>query len=162
MRTKNLDLRHYGVNPAKGRAYENIVYTLALIYNAFQSRVEAYFAPFGLTTVQFNVLMLAAYQNDGKGLKQVELSKRLIASVSNITKVVDKSVRAGLLSRKANPYSRRENIICITPQGRQLIDAVWPGYDDLVRGMTEKIPSKARRQTEQILQQWLQDLQETR
>ncbi len=162
MEKNKLDLRPYGINPAKGRAYENIVYTLALIYNVFQARVEAYFAPFGLTAVQFNVLMLAAYQNGGKGLKQVDLSKRLIASASNITKLVEKSVRAGLLSRRTNPQSRRENIICITPRGQELIDRVWAGYDALVRRMTEKIPSGARRQTGQILQQWLKDLQEAK
>lgn len=160
MKFTKLDLRSYGVNPEKGRAYENIVYTMALIYNLFQNRIESYLSPFGLTAVQFNVLMLAAYQNEGKGLKQVEISKRLITSVSNITKLVDKSARMGLLVRRINPNSRRENIICITPKGQALIDRVWTGYDALVRSMTEKIPLKARRQTEKLLQQWLKELYE--
>lgn len=160
MSNTKIDLRPYGVNPAKGRAYENIVYAFALIYNILQNRVEAYFAPFGLTAVQFNVLMLVAYQNEGKGLKQVEISQRLIASVSNVTKLVEKSVQAGLLSRRTNPQSRRENIICITPKGQKVIDQVWPGYDALVRTLTEKIPPQHRQQTEKILQQWLGTLQE--
>lgn len=160
METKNTNLRPYGINPAKGRRYENIIYVLALVYNLLQARVEKYLLPHGLSAVQFNLLMLAAYQNNGNGISQVELSKRLIASASNITKLVEKSVRSGWITRQTNPHSRRENIIGITPQGQALIDKVWPEYDKLVRGLTEKIPAQSRPQMEQILRDWFGALQE--
>ena len=89
METNKLDLRPYGVNPSKGRKYESIMYVFALIYNNLQTQVNAYFASCGLSAVQFNLLMLAAYQNGGRGISQVELSKWLIASASNITKLVE-------------------------------------------------------------------------
>lgn len=160
MKTIKTDLRSYGIEPQKGRAYENITYVLALVYNRLQTRVEQYLAPHELSAVQFNLLMLAAYQNGGKGISQVQAATHLIASASNITKLVEKSVRAGLLTRKTNPNSRRENVVCITPKGQRLIDRVWPGYDKLMRSLTEKIPSKNRPQTEQVLQHWLLALQE--
>lgn len=160
METNKTNLQSYGINPKKGRRYENITYVLALVYNRLQTRVERYLFSYGLSAVQFNLLMLAAYQNNGKGLNQVELSKRLIASASNITKLVEKSVRAGLLTRKTNPQSRRENVICITPKGQALIDKVWPGYDRLVKSLTEKIPAPRRPQIEQILRDWFVLLQE--
>lgn len=153
------DLRLYGINPARGRKYENITYVLVLICNILQARVEGYLKPYKLSAVQFNLLMLAAYQNNGKGISQVEISKHLIASASNITKVVEKSVKEGLIKRTVNPASRRENIICITKKGQTLINKVWPGYDKLVRSLTEKIPSKNRLQTEKILNTWLLALQ---
>lgn len=160
METNKTNLRPYGINPEKGRAYENITYVLALVYNLLQARVEKYLLPHGLSAVQFNLLMLASYQNNGKGLNQVELSKRLIASASNITKLVEKSVQAGLITRQTNPQSRRENIICITQKGQELIDKVWPGYDQLVKSLTEKIPAQSRPQIEQILNHWLTKLQQ--
>ncbi len=160
METIKTDLRSYGIEPQKGRAYENITYVLALVYNRLQTHVEQYLAPHDLSAVQFNLLMLAAYQNEGKGISQVQAATHLIASASNITKLVEKSVRAGLLTRKTNPNSRRENIVCITPKGQRLIDRVWPGYDRLMRSLTEKIPAKNRPQTEKILQHWLLTLQE--
>lgn len=160
METNKTDLQSYGINPKKGRRYENITYVLALVYNRLQTRVERYLFSYGLSAVQFNLLMLAAYQNNGQGLNQVELSKRLIASASNITKLVEKSVRAGLLTRQTNPQSRRENIICITPKGQKLIDTAWPGYDRLVKSLTEKIPAPRRPQIEQILRDWFVLLQE--
>lgn len=160
METDKTNLRPYGINPEKERAYENITYVLALVYNLLQARVEKYLLPHGLSAVQFNLLMLAAYQNNGKGLSQVELSKRLIASASNITKLVEKSVQAGLITRQTNPQSRRENIICITKKGQELIDKVWLGYDQLVKSLTEKIPTQSRPQMEQILKDWFVALQE--
>lgn len=160
METNKTNLRPYGINPEKGRVYENITYVLALVYNLLQTRVEKFLLPHGLSAVQFNLLMLAAYQNNGKGLSQVELANRLIASASNITKLVEKSVQAGLLTRQTNPQKRRENIICITKKGQKLIDKVWPGYDQLVKSLTEKISAKSRPQMEQILKDWFFALQE--
>lgn len=158
MKTKKPDLRPYGINPAKGRNYEPITYVLALVFNLLQTRVGDYLARYNLSVVQFNILMLAAYQNGGKGLNQVEIAAHLIASASNITKLVEKSVQAGLLTRTTNPKSRRENIICITPKGQKLIDEMWPGYDTLVRELTEKIPSKDRNPFATMLQNWFVEL----
>ncbi len=160
MEINKTNLSPYGINPEKGRAYENITYVLALVYNLLQAHVDRYFIPYGLSAVQFNLLTLAAYQNAGEGLSQVELSKRLIASASNITKLVEKSVQAKLLTRQTNPQNRRENIICITKKGQALISKVWQGYDQLVKSLTEKIPVKDRPQIERILKDWFVSLQE--
>lgn len=154
------DLSRYGILKEKGRDYEEITYVLALVYNLINARAEAYFARYGLNVTKFNVLMLAAYQNDGNGLNQRELAGRLVASASNVAKVVESLVRAGLLSRAANPKSRRENVIRITVAGRKLIDAVWPEYDVLVRGLTNKIPAVKRKAAKEILNGWFEKLQE--
>lgn len=160
METIKTDLRPYGIVPAKGRSYENIVYVLALVHNRLQAQAEDYLSAYGLSAVQFNLLMLAAYQNKGHGISQVQAAAHLIASASNVTKLVEKSVRSGLLTRKTNPNSRRENVICITKKGQQLIDRVWPGYDKLMRQLTEKIPASRRGAIEQILRNWFIQLQE--
>jgi len=156
------DFAAYGIDPGKGRPYEGITYVLALIYNMLQGQVEHYLLQYDLSAVQFNLLMLAAYKNEDNRLNQVELSKHLIASASNITKLVEKSVRSGLITRKTNPQSRRENIICITKKGQALIDKIWPGYDKLVCKLTEKIPSKDRPKIEKILKNWFMVLKENK
>ncbi len=160
MKTNKLDLSRYAIDPSKGRKYEDITYVFALIYNVLQTRVGHYLRKYNLSVVQFNLLMIIAYLNPAKGLSQVEISKHLIVSASNITKLVEKSVQEGLLTRKPNPQSRRENIICITKKGQVLIDKVWPGYDQLVKGLTEKIPPRDRPTMEQSLKNWFIALQE--
>lgn len=154
------DLSRYGILKEKGRDYEEITYVLALVYNLINTRAEAYFARYGLNVTKFNVLMLAAYQNGGNGLNQRELAGRLVASASNVAKVVESLVRAGLLLREENPKSRRENVIRVTAAGRKLIDAVWPEYDALVRGLTNKIPAAKRKAAKEILNGWFEKLQE--
>lgn len=154
----NKNFISYGIDPSKGRNYENITYVLALIYNTINTKVEHYLANYGLNTVQFNLLMLIAYQNKGIGLKQTQLAKFLIASASNITKSIDKLLKESLLSRTVNKKSRRENIICITPKGQQLIDSLWSGYDELVQKLT-CIPNEHRQLAEKILADWFSNLQ---
>ena len=110
METIKNNLSAYGIDPSKGRKYENIIYALALVYNILQAKVEDYLAPYGLSPLQFNLLMLVAYKNKSQGLKQIDISDHLIVSASNITKIVEKSVQKGLITRKINPSSRRENI----------------------------------------------------
>ena len=160
MKSINLDPSFYAIDPSKGRKYESIAYVFALLYNVLQSRVEHYLQPYNLSVVHFNLLLLAAYLNRGRGISQVEISKHLIVSASNITKLVEKSVHAGWITRQTNPQSRRENIICITPKGQDLIDEIWPGYDELMRGLTEKIPEADRPRLERILNNWFASLQQ--
>lgn len=154
------DLSGYGIKKSNGRQYEYITYVLALVYNLINARVEAYFAPYGLSVSKFNILMAAAYQNDGKGLSQVELGRRLIASASNVTKLVENLVKQKLLTRIQNPQNRRENIIQITAAGRKLINKTWPGYDVLVKTLTEKIPASKRRAAQAVLNDWFVALQQ--
>jgi len=154
------DLSSYGINPAKKRAYENVTYVLALVCGILTKEVETYLSAYSITPVQFNVLMLCAYQNDGRGVTQVFLSKHLIASASNVTKVVDKLVQAGLLSRTVNPIARRENIICTTAKGQRLIDKIWPGYDALLSRLTSKLPSAKQKIMGSLLKEWFENLQQ--
>lgn len=119
METKNTNLRPYGINPAKGRRYENIIYVLALVYNLLQARVEKYLLPHGLSAVQFNLLMLAAYQNNGNGISQVELSKRLIASASNITKLVENPYGAGGLPAEQTRTAAGKTSFALPRKGRR-------------------------------------------
>lgn len=153
------NLSQYGILPEKNRPYENITYVMALIYNHINAQAEKYFAPYGLTVAKFNILMLAIYQNEGRGLNQTELANRLIASASNITKIVEQLVKRKLLTRLQNPHNRRENIIKPTPAGRKLAEEAWPGYNTLVKKLTDKIPAAQRKTAKEVLHTWLTNLQ---
>jgi len=152
------DLSEYGILKENGRSYESIIYVLALIYNIANQKAEEYFAQYKLSVAKFNVLMLAAFRNEGKGITQVEMAKSLIASASNITKLVEDLRRRGLISRNQNPLSRRENLIRITPSGRKLIDKIWPQYDEMVKSFTDKIPAGKQKTAEIILNDWFENL----
>ena len=84
-----------------------------------QKLSDRFFSRFGLTDVQFNILMiLKEHRRDG--LSQQELSKQLIVTKSNVVGLIDRLQRSGHVAREAHPSDRRFNQIVLTRKGEQL------------------------------------------
>lgn len=156
------DLEKYGVDRGKGRKYESIVYTLALIYGKYEKCISEYLSEYGMTIGKFNILMAVRYVGKEEGVSQVAIKDRLIVSAGNITTLAEKLVKDGLISRKQNPESRRENIIKITKKGTDLIEKIWPRYNELIEDMANKIPKKEHEYFSKILAQWYSNLSEVK
>lgn len=84
------------------------------------------FARWGLSPSQFNVLNLLADRPDG--LTQTDLGRALIMHRSNVTGLVDRLERRGLLARRKAAGDRRAWRVCLTPAGRRLWQEVHPHY----------------------------------
>jgi DNA-binding MarR family transcriptional regulator len=93
----------------------SLVRTSALM----QKLSDRFFSQFGLTDVQFNILMILK-EHDGSGLSQQELSEHLIVTKSNVVGLVDRLERDGYVKRMSHPTDRRFNQIVLTPEGRKL------------------------------------------
>jgi DNA-binding MarR family transcriptional regulator len=103
----------------------NVYYTASCL----KKKADQFFAPFGLTDVQFNLMMLVRYQlGDEGGLSQAQLSSMMLVNRANITSLVDRMEKAGLVERTDSPTDRRYNIVRLTAKGRKLIDEVEPLY----------------------------------
>lgn len=84
--------------------------------------------PFGLTDVQLNLMMLLRHQSrPGEGLSQADLSEMMLVNRPNITSLINRMERDGLVQRTATT-DRRFNIIKLTRRGRSLLDRVEPRY----------------------------------
>lgn len=70
---------------------------------------------FGLTLPQFDVL--AELARFDEPINMTELSKRLMVSNGNVTGVIDRLVREGLVARSRSPEDRRAHLIALTPEG---------------------------------------------
>ena len=93
----------------------SLVRTSALM----QKLSDRFFSRFGLTDVQFNILMILK-DHGGGGLSQQELSEHLIVTKSNVVGLIDRLERSGYVSRMAHPSDRRFNQIVLTPKGVKL------------------------------------------
>ena len=118
--------------PIKLGAHEsllNIYYTASKI----KKRADEFFRPFGLTDVQFNLMMLLTHQGgkDG-GLSQARLSEMMLVNRANITSLIDRAESAGLVKRTA-AADRRVNIVKLTAKGKKLLAKVEPAYADGVK-----------------------------
>jgi DNA-binding MarR family transcriptional regulator len=102
----------------------SIYYTAALM----KKRADDFFAPHGLTDVQFNVMMLLRHQGGEGGLSQAQLSDMMLVNRANITSLIDRMEKARLVERSTPPEDRRFNIVRLTEKGTELLDLVEPLY----------------------------------
>ncbi len=108
----------------------NVYYTASCL----KKKADQFFAPFSLTDVQFNLMMLVRYQSgDEEGLSQAQLSSMMLVNRANITSLVDRMEKAGMVERTDSPTDRRYNIVRLTAKGRKLLDEVEPLYAKEVR-----------------------------
>lgn len=83
---------------------------------AVEARLEAAVRPLGLSLAKAGVLMLLA----DAPLSLSELAKHEGCVRSNITQLVDRLERDGLVRRRADPRDRRSTLAALTPLGKRL------------------------------------------
>ena len=55
-------LKSIGVEEGKGKFHEEIIYSLALIYNVMDNELSNYFSQYNLTLGKFNILMIVKHR----------------------------------------------------------------------------------------------------
>ena len=115
------------------------------------------FAPHGLTLAQFNVLDLLSLHP--QGLSSSALAGLLIVHPSNVTGLVKRLTRDGLVRDLANTADRRQRILALTPAGRrrwqlalgdyeknlsELYTVLRPGDQERVTAILDRMQAKAR------------------
>lgn len=96
-------------------------------YGTVQRLMAGYFAQFGLTPPQFQLLTIA---NRLRKPSQRQLARALYVSFPNVTMMLDRLERAGLLQRRANAADKREKLIELTDRGRSLLRKIWKVHQD--------------------------------
>src|SRR5215469_16115446 len=95
--------------------------TADVVWNAS----HAFFDRWDMSPSQFNVLNLL-YLTPA-GLSQVDLSRELIMHRSNVTGLVDRLEKRGLVARNAG-VDRRTYRVALTRAGQELMEEVLPRY----------------------------------
>ena len=152
-------LKAFGIKEGQGKYYEEAAYRLALIYNIMINEITSYLQDFDLTPGKFNILMVIQHQGQDQGLAQVEVSKHLIVTPSNMTKLINKLENEGLVTRSALKADRRVNMMRITPKGSKLLDRVWGGYNEKLKMLTHGLNIPKQKNLAALLKDWLNCLQ---
>jgi DNA-binding MarR family transcriptional regulator len=122
-------------------AARNAVVAVVRGYGAVQRLMEPYFARFGLTPPQFQVLTIIN-RLKGQQPTQRRLGRELYVSFPNITVMLGRLEEAGLIRRRSNPEDRREKFVELTGQGRARLQRIWKVHqqqlDRVVAGLTEE------------------------
>ncbi len=77
------------------------------------------FSPLGITAAQFNVLILLYVQTEDGVMSQSDLGRLLIVNRSNVTGLVDRLEKLGLVRRINDNGDRRVNRVALTETGRE-------------------------------------------
>lgn len=78
------------------------------------------------TIPQFDVL--ASLMRAPEGIPLVELSRRLLVTAGNITGIINRMVRDGLVARARDPKDRRVVRVKLTPKGRRRAGVLIPKH----------------------------------
>lgn len=113
--------------PEDGRIRETLRVYVKLLRagKSVLARLEPGLASERLTATQFGVLEAILHKGP---LTQRELLRKVLTSPGNMTDVVDKLARRGLVSRERSATDRRAVTVALTPEGRALIEALFPRH----------------------------------
>lgn len=96
---------------------------------AIEKEVQRRFADRGMTLPRFDVL--AALDRHGE-MNMGALSQSLLVSNGNVTQLVQKLIRDGLVEMHKPPQDRRASIVRLTPEGRHLFSRLARSHQDWI------------------------------
>lgn len=100
---------------------------------AIEKEVQRRFADQDMTLPRFDIL--AALDRKPEGLPMGALSRALLVSNGNVTQLVQKLVRDGLVEMSPLPSDRRSSIVRITGEGEERFQKLARLHHDWIDGM---------------------------
>ncbi len=124
-------------------------YHIFKVFNQVKKEADSIFKEHGLTGAQVGVL---ARLRDTDGKPMGMLGAELWCDVSNITGIVDRLEKQGLVERTAKPGDRRINLIRITPKGREALSTVLPEHENALVERMKRLSAEERAELSQLLE----------
>ncbi len=151
-----VDLSKFGITHEEGHYHKEIIYTFALLYNIIGNNISNYLSQYNLSTGKLNILIALQRYGKHKGIKQVEVSEHLIVTPSNMTKMIDKMEKEGLVTRSSLAGDRRAKILKITTKGEKLVNDMWDGYIAKLKEAVNVLGKTKQKQLAELLTEWFE------
>ncbi len=135
-----------------------LIHTIGLLWTQISTQLDEVLATKKLNISKFNILMIIKHVGGYDGIQQNEISKRLLVTASNITKLLDKLEKDGLITRNAKKDDRRVKLIRITDYGSQILDKIWPKYLKVTKKIISQIAPPDADYMELVLVDWLTNI----
>jgi DNA-binding MarR family transcriptional regulator len=97
-------------------------------------RISADLEDAGLPPLPWYDVLAALRDAPEQRLRQVELAERVLLSHSGMSRLIDRVEKAGLVERVKCEGDRRAFHICLTDEGEEMLERMWPVY---ARGIAE-------------------------
>lgn len=124
----------------------NLVRTVDVLQGDF----AALFREHGVSGPQYNVLRILRGAG-GDGLPSQEIAGRMISRVPDITRLVDRLERAGLVQRRRIENDRRVVMVQITTRGLKLLEGLDAPIMDLHRAQMRHLSRQELKELNRLL-----------
>jgi len=104
----------------------NLIYT----YNQLSGQMATLLQPHGLTMQQYNILRILKGQYPNPSTNNL-VKDRMLDRNSDVTRLIDRMIRNGLVTRTSCEKDRRRVDILITQQGLDILEAIQAQETDL-------------------------------
>jgi DNA-binding MarR family transcriptional regulator len=121
----------------------DVLVAFLLLHRTLQRQADVFFAEFGLSDAQFNILNLLAA--NGGSMDQLALAEKLVVGKSSTSIVLNRMAKAGLVERREHHKDRRQSVLSISAKGHRLWSKISPRYEQTVREVFGNLPKGRRR-----------------
>jgi DNA-binding MarR family transcriptional regulator len=112
--------------------------------NIIDHKVSEVLRAFGITHIQFNILRILEERHPNK-LSAGEIRNGLLFPTSDLTRIIDRLEKKGLVDRQLCPENRRKMDISITTSGLKVINESLPKISHALSGYYSDLISDAER-----------------
>jgi DNA-binding MarR family transcriptional regulator len=99
---------------------EEAVLSLLRTVDVIRLPFDRLFAEYGISDPQYNVLRILR-GHGGRGLPCTEIAAQMVSRMPDMTRLVDRLEKTGLVRRCRTAADRRVVLICITPAGLEIL-----------------------------------------
>jgi DNA-binding MarR family transcriptional regulator len=105
----------------------------------------------GVTGPQYNVLRILNGANPD-GYSRGEIARRMIERAPDMTRLIDRLVRSGLVQRSRSPGDARQSHARITAKGRELLALLRPRVRSVTRAVEKRLTEREARSLSRLLE----------
>jgi len=124
-----------------GTLADEAVVSLMVAADHFDQAIAPTWERHGITGDQYNVLRILRGVYPG-GHPRNEVARRMIHRAPDVTRMLDRLVRQGLVARVRNPEDRRESIATITKAGLAKLERIDPDVHATQRALTASLSER--------------------
>jgi len=123
---------------------------MTLVHNKNNEAFANALKPFEVSMQQFNVLRILRGQK-GKPANLSTLNERMVSKMSNTTRLVDKLLAKGFVSRSVCPSNRRKVEITITASGLESLSKMDKAVSEAESGIVKNLNKEELEQLNYLL-----------
>ena len=124
---------------------------LMLANAAVESMLDDAFSGTGLTQPQYNVLRILNGVHPGAHSRG-EIARRMVRRAPDLTRMIDRLVRMGLVERAKGEQDHRQSLARITAKGRAQLEQMRPRVQHITQLLADRLSAQEARQLSDLLE----------